>query len=132
MANLAALLVVTALAVVVFAVAFWRSRIVPVAQNAMATTREAMATMRDPALDDLAREKAVQSAGITLLGATGSLIIRSAICLGLTFVPIWLADVIGLVPIAESLAFLARWDVIIAITVIALIVYFLVKRLWPR
>ena len=125
------LVLITAVSILCFMIAFWLVGIVPVAREAIATVRTAMASMRDPALDDLAREKAAQSAALRMIRFSGALILRSLLALAAAAVPIFAADALGLAPAERSLAFMARWDVILVASVAVLALYFALRRLWP-
>ena len=115
-----------------FLLVFWLAGVVSTARNALATTRGAMQAMRDPTLDERARERAVQTAAIRLVVASGSLILRSLLALVAAFVPILAADWAGIVPQAAVLAFMERWDVILIATVVVTFGYVVGVRLWSR
>lgn len=122
----------TALAsIVAFLVALWLSGVVRVGAGVVATAQGAVATMRDQALDDRAREKAVQGASLRLMGAFVSIVVRGALTFAVSFVPIWLASVAGLASIAEVTEFLARWDVIVIGSAVIVAGWLLWRRVWP-
>ena len=116
--------------IVLFLIALWLLRLVPVASGAIATAQGAMAAMRDPALDDAAREKAVQAASLRLMGSFASIVVRGALSLGVSLLPIWLADVTGLASGAAVIDFLSRWDVIIIASVVIVAGYVVRIKLW--
>ncbi len=91
-----------------------------------------MQAMRDPALDELTRERTVQTAAIRLVAASGSLILRNLLALVAAFVPILVADWAGIVPQAAMLSFMARWDVILIATAVVTLGYMVGVRLWSR
>jgi hypothetical protein len=123
----AALCAVTTIA---FAAVFVRLNIVTVARRALATTRLAVVQMRDPDLDDLQRERAVQSAGLSLAGSFLSILWRScAALLAAMLLPV-IADRIGLVPFAQSMAFLSRTDVILVSAGLAVLLWIGTARYW--
>jgi hypothetical protein len=126
------MIVITVLSAGLFLLAFWRANIVAIAKTAMTTTRNALYNMRDPALDELARERAVQAAAVGLLVQAGSLILRSLLALAAAFIPILIADLAGIAPLATTLAFMERWDVILITTVIVTFGYMAGTRLWSR
>jgi hypothetical protein len=121
-----------AASVAVFMLAFWRLKIVSSARSAIAIMQNALGVMRDPALDELAREKAVQSASLKLVREAFSLIVRSALALAAAFIPLALADQFGLAPLSGSLEYLARWDVIIVISVVVLFIWVVGGRVWRK
>jgi len=119
--------------IAVFLFAFWLLDLVRVASGAIMIAHEALATIRDEALDDAVREKAVQAASIKLMGAFVSIALRGALALGASLLPIWLADLGGLAPGNEVIGFLSRWDVILIASAVIVAGYVLCARLWaPR
>jgi hypothetical protein len=115
---------------IAFVAVFIRLNIVTVARRALATTRLAVVQMRDPDLDDLQRERAVQSAGLSLAGSFLSILWRScAALLAAMLLPV-IADRIGLVPFAQSMAFLSRTDVILVSTGLAVLLWIGTARYW--
>ena len=76
-----ALISLTAISVAVFMLAFWQLGIVGVARSAIETLTGAVAAIKDPALDDYAREKAAQAAGLKLIRSAVSILIRSLVIL---------------------------------------------------
>lgn len=113
-------LIVTALSVIAFIAAFELLGIVPKAREAIATSRQTAAVMGDKSLDDDAKEAAVQKAAGSLLKGFFGLVLRIIGILVAAYVPIFLADLAGLVPEAETLGFMLRLDVILATTVIVI------------
>ncbi len=126
------MILIAAASIGVFLLVFWLADIVSTAKRAIATTRNAMQAIRDPALDDLARERAVQGAAIQLVVTSGSLILRSLLALAASFMPILGSDWAGIVPQAEMLAFMERWDVIVVATVVVTLGYVVGLRVWSR
>ena len=115
----------------ILAVAFWVSGVIRVSAGVLSTTRNATAIMRDPALDDMAREKAMQRASLKLIADFGSILLRSAISLAVSFAPIWLADVTGLASSRAVMDFLSRIDVIVVASIVMVAGYALRVRMWP-
>lgn len=127
-----AMILIAAASIGVFLLVFWLAGIVSTARRAIATTRNAMQALRDPALDELVRERAVQAAAIRLVVASGSLILRSLLALAAAFIPILASDWAGIVPQAAMLAFMERWDVIVIATVVVTLGYVVGLRVWSR
>lgn len=113
-----------------FIAAFWLLGIVPRATAALAVTRGAFAAMRDTALDEEAREREVQRASLKLMGLFFSILGRSLLALLASLLPIWIADAMGLASRDTVLLFLARWDVILVVSLVLLAGYVLWNRLW--
>ncbi len=120
-------LFVAILSIAGFLAGFHYAGVLPAATRALATAQAATGVMRDPALDDLAKETAVRKAGLSLLGSFAAIVSRSLAALLAAFAPILLADVAGLAGMETTLAFLARWDVIV-IASAAMIAGWLVMR----
>ena len=79
-----------------------------------------------------AHQRAVQSAGLSLLGFSANLFLLSIVALAVAFLPILLADAAGIASQEATLDFMMRWDVIIVASVVITIGWVLGKRLWPR
>ncbi len=127
-----AMILIAAASIGVFLLVFWLACVVSTARRAIATIRNAMQAIRDPALDELARERAVQAAAIRLVVASGSLVLCSLLALAAAFIPILAADWAGIVPQAAMLAFMERWDVIVIATVVVTLGYVVGLRVWLR
>lgn len=106
--------------------------VVSIAGLAIDTTRSAVQAMRDPALDELARERTVRAAAIRLVIASGSLILRSLLALAAALFPVVAADWVGIVPLAQTFAFMERWYVIVIATVVVALGYVVGFRVWSR
>ena len=130
--DMMAMILIAAASIGVFLMVFWLAGVVSTARRAIATIRNAMQAIRDPALDELARERAVQAAAIRLVVASGSLFLRSLLALAAAFIPILAADWAGIVPQAGMLAFMERWDVIVIATVVVTLGYVVGLRVWSR
>ena len=125
--------IVTAISIGVFLLAFWRAGVVPCAKSAVAATRDAMLAMRDPSLDERAREHVVQTMALRLAGISGSLMLRNLAALIVGYVPIVAADWLGFTTQAAALSFMTRWDVILVATgVVTLGLRRRRSRAWPR
>jgi hypothetical protein len=116
--------------VAIFALALWGLGIVRAGAGVLAVARGAVAALRDPKLDDAAREAAVQRASLQLFGAFFSILARSALALLLSFAPIWLADTAGVVTSEAVLVYLSRWDIILVVSIVMLAGYRLRTLLW--
>lgn len=114
----------------VFLVALWLSGVVPASASALAIARGALGAMRDSGLDDAAREKAVQRASLRLIGTFVSILVRGAVAIGASLLPIWLADVAGLAANDQVIDFLARWDVIVIASSVIVLGYLVRMWLW--
>lgn len=120
---------ITSIAIFIFA--FWRLGVAKVGADVLATAQNAVATMRDDSLDDDTREKKLQQASIKLFMAFISILIRSALAILASLLPILLADLTGLSKIEDVTSFLSRWDVIVIVTVSVIVFYLIFIRSQP-
>jgi hypothetical protein len=120
---------VASLGVFVFALVL--SGVIGVAGGVLTTTQDAVATMRDRSLDDAAREKAIQRASLRLLSDVGSILVRGALSVAVSLVPVWLADATGLATFEAVFGFLSRWDVVVIASAVMIAGYVIQSRLWP-
>jgi hypothetical protein len=123
------IITISLVSVVLFLLAFSLLRIVPVATGATKTALEAVSAMRDPSLDDEAREKTIQNFSISLFGSFFSILIRSIAALLTAAVPIYAADKLEFVVAADVTDFLSRWDIIIILTLVICTGWYIKSRL---
>lgn len=116
----------------IFLVALLLLRVVPAASNALTIARGAFEALRDPGLDDAARERAARSASIRLFGSFISILARGALAVAASLLPIWLADALGLARYDQIFDFLARWDVILIASIVLVLGYVVRTLLWSR
>ena len=116
---------------VCFVMAFALLRVTGAATGVLAKTQAAVATMRDAALNDDAREKAMQDVSRRLLGDFFSILLRGGLAIAVSALPIWLADWWGLASAGDVLAFLSRPAVMLVATAIMVLGLLLRTRLWP-
>lgn len=121
--------VIVGLSVLCFIAAFQLLNLVPRAQAAIATSRQTAAVMGDKTLDEEAKEAAVQKAAVSLMKGFFDLLIRGIGTLVAAWVPIQLADLIGLKPAEETLAFMLRLDVIIVTSIIVTVAVIIALRI---
>jgi hypothetical protein len=125
-------IVATAVAcIAVFVVALRISGVVGASAGVLTTTQQAVAIMRDGSIDDAAREKAIQRASIGLIASFGSILLRAALALAASLLPVWLAGMADLARPRDVFEFLSRRDVILAATGVMIVGYVARVRLWP-
>ncbi len=120
--------IISLLAVAAFGVGLWKSGVVPVAREAVSTALSGLSAMTDSALDDDAKEAAVRKAAFALLSAALSIALRFALILALTAIPIYLADILGIVSTDAVMALMLRWDYILIVSVVAIVVAEALRR----
>ena len=119
---------ISLLAVAGFALVLWRGRIVPAARNVLKVTMAGVGVMMDSELDDAAKEVAVRRAGFGLIFAAFNIFWHFGIALAVAAAPILLADVTGLVSRDAVFGLMLRWDYIIIVSVVAIVLSEIIRR----
>lgn len=120
------------LALAMFVLALSLSGLARIASGAISAARQAIDVMRDPASDDLAKERASQAASLQLLGIATSALLRGSAVLASSALPIVMSDVAGLAPAGEVIGWTMRPDVLFA-TTLSMIAMLVARRLsWSR
>ena len=114
--------------IIVFLAAFRVFGVARAAAGALTNCRDAILVFQDGALDDLAREKKLQRASLQLGGAFIAILVRSALALGASFLPIWLVSLTGQVTIEDVMLYLSRLDVIVIVTAAIIVLYLVSVR----
>jgi hypothetical protein len=104
------------------------SRLVPFAQEAVALSRRATAIVRDAALDDDAKEAAIQQCALRLAKLSLLLLVFSAVAVAAPMGAIWLLDLAGLMSLDAVVAILLRRDFLLLATVLGVGGYVLLER----
>lgn len=126
------ILIVTALSVIAFIAAFELLGIVPKAREAIATSRQTAAVMGDKSLDDDAKEAAVQKAAGSLMKGFFGLLLRIIGILVAAYIPIFLANLLGLASEDAVLSFMLRIDVILITTVLVIAIIWIATKVRGR
>ena len=119
---------ISLLAVIAFGVGLSVTGIMDVGRRVIQTTTAGLSAMMDPELDDLAKEKAVRRAGLSLIGAAINILWRFALALGAAAAPIYAAEGIGLRASAEVFALMLRLDYILIVSVVMTVAVALFHR----
>lgn len=125
-------LVVACLVVLAFLGACHALKIIAVARRTLATAREAARLMRDPALDDMTKEKAARQAAIGLFGGFLSITFRALIAVSISAAVLYAADVMRVVPAPVAIDRLESWEFIVATTLAMAAGYLVVARMLRR
>jgi hypothetical protein len=126
--------VITATAIcslVLLVVALSFSGVIGAARNVLSTARDATVVMRDGALDEMARERAVRQASIRLFSGFASILVRGALSVAVSAFPIWAAASTGVAEADAVFAFLGRVDVIVIASIVMVAGYLIGARMWP-
>ena len=123
------MIVATAItSITVFVLAFRTFGVAKVGASVLTISRDAIRILHDGSLDDLARETKLQRASLQLIGSFISILVRSALALAASFLPIWLISLTGHVTIEDVILYLSRLDVIAIATVAIIVIYFISTR----
>jgi hypothetical protein len=101
-------------ALLAFTLGLQRFGVVPAAAGALATLSGTLASLRDPAADDRARELAARRGALLLLRAAGAIGLRSLGALLLSLAPVLLADAAGWSSLEAVGETLTRWELLVA------------------
>jgi len=116
------------LAIVLFAVGLWATRLLPAASKAIEISRGAIATMRDPGLSDDEKERATQRASLALMRNFLSIVLRVGVAVLASLIPLFLFDWSGPAPIGQTVAWLESWEAIGLATVAMTGWYFAARK----
>lgn len=125
---MSAALLVSLVAVGLFAFALYISRIGSVARNVSQQTYQGVVAMTDTQLSDDDKELAVRHAGIALLIGAWSIFWRFALCFAMTYVPVYLAGRLHIANEGEIIELMLRLDYIIIVSLVLISVVWLVDR----
>jgi hypothetical protein len=103
-------------------------KLVPLATDAIAVSRRATATMRDSALDDEAKETALQQGALRLMKLSALLLVGSVAALAAPMGAIWLLELAGLMSLQGVVAILMRWDFLLLATVVGVAAFIVLQR----
>lgn len=125
-------IIVALLATAGFVFALQRVHLVPVARGAMRATTSGIGAITNSELDDDAKEIAVRRAGFDLIRFAFSLFWRIGLCFVAATAPIFVADVLYIADRDAVIALMLRWDFLIAITVLAILLGYTLNHLKKR
>ena len=92
-----------------FAVALHRCKVLSVARRAVQTGLDAARVMRDADLTDRDKEQSVRAASLVLVRCFGSIVVRSAVAVAASLVPLLALDFAGLVRLSAVNDLLMSW-----------------------
>jgi len=121
---------VALLSVATFMGGLWLLRIGTAAAGVLSTAKGALAVLRDAGVDDATREKTARQASAQMARGLASILIRGAVALLASLVPMHIASSLGVASVADVGNYLARWDVIVVTTVVIVAGWYGWGRLW--
>lgn len=122
---------VSLVAVAGFGLVLWWSRIAAATNKAVTLSTAGLAAMLDGDLDDRAKELAVRRAGLGLIATSFSVLWRLCVAVAVAAVPILAADWLGLVARDAVLEMMLRWDSIVIVSIVAMLLAAMVRRWRP-
>jgi len=122
-------ILVSLLSIAGFGFILWLTKIITIAHKTMQTIMEGVSIMMDSALDDDTKEAAVRKAGFSLLLASFSVFWRLLAALTVAGIPIFIADFLDLTSKDDVTALMMRVDYIIFVSLAAIILGELARRL---
>lgn len=120
--------VLAALVVVTFAAVLGWLDLPERAREATARARDSLEVLRDPSLDDRAKEEALQRQSLRLFRLLGVLAGGSVLALGLPLAGIWLLELGGAASLEAVLSVLERPDFLAGTTAIGIGLFLIVRR----
>lgn len=120
------------LAVFLFCLAFYFTKLVTTCSEIIGITQRALATITDNSLDDAEKEKATKVAALTILKNSFLLVFKIVITFGATILPLLLADFTEIASFSETSKFALRIDVLLITTIVASVIVFLWQKLTTK
>ena len=111
------------LMVVLFAILLHVLGLVQKTKQVVAIGQAASSALRDTLLSDAEKERLMQQSSIRLFRLLAVLILRTIVALAAPLALIWLMQFAGILSVKGVLQMLARWDFIIAATILGILVY---------
>lgn len=103
--------------------------LIPRTAEVVSRSKESIAVLKDPQLDDDAKEQFMQRNAVALFKLLALLLLGSAIALLAPFAVIWLAEKVGLLSLDSTMEMLLRWDFLLGATVVGFAAFFGMRRL---
>ena len=109
--------------VILFAILLHVLGLVQTTKQVVAISQAASSTLRNTLLSDAEKERLMQQSSIQLFRLLAVLILRTAVALVAPLAVIWLLQLAGILTVEGVLRMLARWDFIIAASILGILVY---------
>lgn len=116
--------------VVAFAVTIERLNLAARAREVVSRATDCLRVLRDPSMDDEAKERILQQHTVRLLGLLGLLVGGGILALLLPLSAVWLLELAGVTSVAVVLSVLQRIDFLVSVTVLGLVAFLLLR--WAR
>lgn len=122
-------LVLAVLVAVSFSLVLERLHLPDRAREVGRRARDSLRVLRDPTLDDLAKEQALQHQAARLSILLGILLGGSLLALGIPLFAVWLLELGGVASLGSVLAVLEQIEFLVGATVVGGVAYLLVRRI---
>lgn len=119
-------------AIFAFCIAFYFTRPLATCSQIIVIVNQAVKTIANKNVDDATKEKTTQVAAVDILKNSFSLLFKFSGIFGAAVVPVWLADMFGIVEFSEISAFVLRLDVLLITTFLASAGVFLGIKLFRK
>ena len=103
-------------------------RLVENSLKVISIAKESVQVMKDPALDDLQKEKSLQKHSIKLFSLFFIILISSVLALTLPLGLIWIFEQFDLLVLDNILEVALSWQFILASTVLAIVIVRIIKK----
>lgn len=111
-----------------FAVIIERARLVPYTRKVIELSRQSVQALGNPALSDDDKERIAQSNTLAMIRLLGALLCGTLAALGVPLLVVWGLDRLGWLSLDDVLTSLARWDVLVAVSVVGVGVYWITSK----
>ena len=109
--------------VILFAILLHVLGLVQTTKQVVAIGQAASSTLRNTTLSDAEKERLMRQSSIRLFGLLAVLILGTSVALAAPLAVIWLLQLAGLLTVRGVFEMLARWDFIIAASILGILVY---------
>jgi hypothetical protein len=113
--------------VVAFALTIERLNLAARGREVVSRATECLKVLRDPSMDDEAKERILQHQALRLFGLFWVLIGGGILALGLPLSAVWLLDLVGVMSVAAVLSVLGRIEFLVGVTVVGSVVFLLLR-----
>ncbi len=118
--------------VVAFALTIERLNLATRAREVVSRATDCLNVLRDPSMDDKAKERILQHHTLRLFGLLGLLVGGSILALGLPLSAVWLLELAGVTSVEVVLSVLERIEFLVGVTVLGSVAFLLLRWVGRR
>ncbi|MBV1915446.1 MAG: hypothetical protein KUG72_08670 [Pseudomonadales bacterium] len=126
------ILIIYCLAVILFCAAFYFTHMLNECKTIIAIGNDSFAMMNNKDLNDDTKEQFIQASAIKMLKSSFMLLIKIVITLGITVLPLLLADITEIADFSETSHYSLRIDVLLITTVVVTLFVFLGRKVFKK